>query len=72
MVGQRNLHVRVLPAWADRLDVQDMAAILTRLFDAWGKGEVAAGRSGEVVLAAGETESVTHVERLFGWIEQVQ
>jgi hypothetical protein len=71
-VGQRNLHVRVLPASADRLDVQDMAAILTRLFDAWGKGEVAADRSGEVVIAAGQIESVTHVERLFGWIEQTR
>jgi hypothetical protein len=70
--GRRNVTVDWLPEGVDRRDVQDVRMVLEKMFAAWSKTEVDAGRMGEMPVPASSSVVVSHVDRLFGWLRQTR
>lgn len=61
-----------LPEDVDRRKVQDVKLVLEKMFEAWSKTEVKAGRTGNMPVPASSSVVVTHVDRLFGWLRQTR
>ena len=71
-VGRRNVSVVFLPEGVSSRDVQGLKLVFDRLMEAFSKTEIASGRIGEFPVAASSSVTVTHVDRLFGWMRQTR
>ena len=64
-----SVQVQFLPPGVALRDVQDMKIVLERLLDVFSKVEVKADRLGHTSLSDDGLVCVTHVDRIFGWLQ---